>query len=222
MERNAKQPITLYLFSKAPQPGLVKTRMQPALSAQHSAELATMMLEETMIKVCKQWPEERVLAASPDIEHPTLQTLARRYQFRLEQQIAGDLGTKMRHVLETGILQSNAAVVMGSDVPHIPEYVVGDIYEQLRTGNNVVGPSLDGGFYMLGLTQCVEDIFEGIVWSTGSVFHRLQNNAKSKGIQLVEHPILRDIDNWDDLVWLANQDERYRKFLIADSQFQQR
>ncbi|MYB35656.1 MAG: glycosyltransferase [Gammaproteobacteria bacterium] len=213
MEMNGKQPIPIYLLAKAPEPHRVKTRMQPLLSAQHSAGLAAMMLEETMSKVSEHWAGERILAAAPDIDHPTLQILATRYRFRLEAQVEGDLGVKMWHVLEQGIVRSGGAAVLGSDVPHIPDYVIGDTYRHICMGKSVVGPALDGGFYLLGLTVLPKGIFANIKWSTGSVYDSLKRNAKSSDILFAEHPILRDIDKIEDLEWLANQDARYRKFL---------
>ena len=213
MEMNGKQPIPIYLFAKAPEPHRVKTRMQPSLSAQHSAGLATMMLGETMNKVSRHWPGERVLAAAPNIDHPALQTLAARYRFRLEAQVEGDLGVRMWHVLEQGIVRSGGAAVLGSDVPHIPNYVIGDTYRHICRGRNVVGPALDGGFYLLGLAVLAKEIFANIKWGTGSVYDSLARNAKASDIPLAEHPILRDVDNIEDLKWLAHQDARYREFL---------
>ncbi len=213
MEKNVKQSIPLYLFAKAPEPHRVKTRMQPSLTAGHSAELAAMMLEDTMSKVSKYWKGERILAAAPDISHPTMRTLAARYQFRMERQIEGDLGVKMWHVLEEGIGQAGGAVVLGSDVPHIPDYVISDTYRHVCKGRNVVGPALDGGFYLLGLAIPANGILKNIGWSTGLVYDDLKRNAKSGQILFAEHPILRDIDHVEDLKWLAKQDSRYRKFL---------
>ncbi|MCY4051904.1 MAG: TIGR04282 family arsenosugar biosynthesis glycosyltransferase [Gammaproteobacteria bacterium] len=213
---NAKQSIPLYLFAKAPEPNQVKTRMQPSLSPQHSAELAAMMLEDAMSKVSKYWEGEKILATAPDIEHPTLQTLATHYEFRLEEQVEGDLGIKIWHVLEQGMLQSGGVVVLGSDVPLIPDYVIRDTYQYICQGTNVVGPTLDGGFYLLGLTSLIKGIFANIQWSTGSVYDSLKRNTKSSNIQLTEHPILRDIDNIEDLQWLADQDARYQKFMVEN------
>ncbi len=213
MEMNGKEPIPIYLFAKAPEPHQVKTRMQPSLSAQRSAELATMMLEDTMSKVSRHWAGDRILAAAPDIDHPVLQTLAARYQFRLKAQVEGDLGVRMWHVLEQGIVRSGGATVLGSDIPHIPGHVIGGTYQHVCKGKSVVGPALDGGFYLLGLAVLAKGIFADIKWSTGSVCDALKGNAKSSDILLAEHPILRDIDNIEDLRWLASQDARYRKFL---------
>lgn len=213
MEKNDKGSIPLYLFAKAPHPGRVKTRMQPVLSEQCSAELAAMMLDETMLKVSECWPGERILAAAPDIGHPVLESLALCHGFRMEAQVQGDLGARMLHVIEQGIHRSGGAVVMGSDIPHIPGYVISDAHEQIVRGVGVIGPSLDGGFYLLGLTARVEGIFDGVDWSTGAVLYRVQRNVASRRILLSEHPLLRDIDAWDDLSWLADRDARYRQFL---------
>jgi len=213
MEMNGRQPIPIYLFAKAPEPHQVKTRMQPSLSARRSAGLAAMMLEETMNKVSEHWAGERILAAAPDTDHPALKHLASRYRFRLEAQIQGDLGVKMWHALEQGIARSGGAAVLGSDVPHIPGHVIGDTYQHICKGRSVVGPALDGGFYLLGLAVLAKGIFANIKWSTGSVYDSLKRNAKSSDILLAEHPILRDIDNIEDLRWLANRNARYRKFL---------
>ncbi len=169
-----------------------------------------------MSMVSKHWAGEKILAAAPDIEHPTLQSLADQYQFHLQAQVEGDLGVKMWHVLEQGVLRSGGAVVLGSDVPLIPDYVIRDTYQHVFHGENVVGPALDGGFYLLGLTTLIKDIFANIQWSTGSVYDSLKRNTKCSNILFAEHPMLRDIDHVEDLQWLANQDTRYQKFLIEN------
>ena len=209
MATKDKSNIPLYLFAKVPVPGTVKTRMQPRLSERQSVNLATMMLEHTMIKVCEHWRGMKVLTVTPHGEDPLLLALSGHYGFKIEIQAAGNLGERMWQVLVQGIDSHGGAVVLGSDIPHIPETVIGNAWDHISAGKNFIGPALDGGFYLLGLSRPVEGIFDNVGWGGNSVLNSVQKNARRKGLSLDFYPMLRDIDTWEDLKWLAGFDRRY-------------
>ncbi len=146
-----KPGIPLYLFAKAPLPGQVKTRMSPGLTPQQCADLAVMMLEQSMAKVANSWPGRKVLAVTPDPDHPVFRKLVSVHGFETRIQAAGDLGHRMWDMLTSGIKSAGAAVVMGCDVPQIPEGLLFRAHEDVLSGLNVIGPARDGGFYLLGI-----------------------------------------------------------------------
>ena len=201
--------IPLYLFAKAPVAGKVKTRMQPQLTPEQSATLATQMLEQSMMRIFQGWPGKRILTVSPDDELPLFHALCRRYRFEIEVQIEGDLGMRMAHCIKQGIAQQGVCAVMGCDVPHVSQTIIGDFHKAMFEGENVVGPADDGGFYFLGLHQFEEALFDGISWGGTAVLSDMQKNGEAEGIRLCEYSTLRDIDNWDDLYWLASVDSSY-------------
>ena len=204
--------IPLYLFAKAPVEGRVKTRMQPWLTPLQSAGLAAEMLEVTMRKVADSWPGRRLLAASPDTLFPLFQELCNELGFEIESQVSGDLGVRMAHCLENGLAECGYAAVMGCDTPHVAESVIRKFHSSMIKGENVVGPAEDGGFYFLGLNQFNSQMFDDIVWGEDEVLSDLRKNARDNLIQLCEYSPLRDIDNWDDLCWLASVDSLYSRF----------
>ncbi len=215
METKDNNPIPLHVFAKTPTPGKVKTRMQPHLNEQQSAELAVMMMEHTMASVSKHWPGKRILAVTPDDEHPVFRRFADQYGFEIEIQAAGNLGRKMWHVLEQGIRQAGGSVVIGSDVPHCPGALLERAMRDVRNRKNVVGPALDGGFYLLGLSHVFTGIFQGIAWGGSGVLDQLLRNAAQQNVTVHQYPVLRDIDCWDDLAWLKDQDPRYRSIPVS-------
>ena len=210
---NVKTTTPLYLFAKGPIPGEVKTRMQPYISPLQSVELATMMLVQSVEKVCRFWPGQLVLTVTPDASLPVFDRLARSHRFYIEFQVPGDLGNRMFHVLSQGINRYGSAVVMGCDVPQISGESLQRVHELLLDKKNVIGPASDGGFYLLGLSKITPGIFTGIQWGDEQVYSRVCQNFDDQGMALQNIAELRDIDRWDDLVWLSSRDSRYRGFV---------
>ncbi len=209
--------IPLYLFAKAPVPGQVKTRMQPGLTGTGAAELAFMMLVQSVSKVRTHWPGSLALAVSPDQNHACFQDLRERYRMDIEVQTEGDLGKRIGHVLEKAIRESGCGAVMGSDVPHISGKILKQVHARLSKQENIVGPTVDGGFYILGLHELDHGIFNLVDWGSNRVLSRLLKNLDSLGMDIGFCRKLRDIDTWSDLCWLADKDPRYQKFVNTDA-----
>lgn len=219
--------IPLYLFAKAPRPGQVKTRLQPNLTPDQCAELAVMMLKQSMAKVASSWPGRRVLTVTPDADHPVFLELVDEYGFETRRQSDGNLGHRLWDVLEEGLKGHGAAMVMGCDVPHISVELLSRACQDLQQGQNVIGPARDGGFYFLGLGyglgygvgygvgEGTPALFDQVRWGTGDVLNKVLDNALDCQLDLVQYPLLRDIDLWDDLQWLARQDSQYAVFTPA-------
>ena len=205
--------IPLYLFAKAPVPGQVKTRMAPSLSPQRSAALASLMLTHSLSTISTVWPGRVVLTVSPDSSHPVFQHLNCIHSIEFSVQIDSDLGGRMAHVLAQGVQDSGAAVVMGCDVPYFDGSLLVRAHDMLEQGLDVVGPAEDGGFYLLGLHHFDTAIFRDIQWGTSSVLQDVNSRAEQVGMTLSRIATLRDIDNWSDLVWLAERDARYQQFV---------
>ena len=210
----------LYLFAKVPEPGQVKTRMQPELTAGQCAALAEMMLEDSMAKVAAAWPGRRVLSVLPSPDHPLVTGLAKRYGFSLQPQQGADLGERMANVLSAGMASSGGAVVLGCDVPHLPPSLLVTSYQSMIQGHSVIGPARDGGFYLLGL--CGRDdtlpfrMFQDVVWGGSGVYTAVMNNAFAERIEIKALDVLGDIDNYADLTELVGEMEGYRQFIVAD------
>ncbi len=194
----------LILFAKQPIPGQVKTRLHERFSPQTAARIATMMIEQTVRLAVSTWPGEVYLYATPDPDFPLFNRLADELHLHLHQQAADDdLGGRMLAALEDGIRRSGSAAVMGCDVPHCPPAVLEQAYECLARGGDVIGPSKDGGYYLIGLQQTRAELFQQIVWGSKKVLITTLSRAKQIGLEFAVLPVLRDLDTVDDLQAVA-------------------
>ena len=208
--------LPLYLMAKAPVAGEVKTRMQPQLTPEDSATLARLMLEQTADTARRHWPGEVVLCVWPDPDHPAFRHLAR--QHKITTQIDADLGSRMMAALKQGFADAGGAAVMGCDVPHCPGEILAAAHASLVRGENPLGPSQDGGFYLIGLqreaaTGAGETLFSGVRWSSPAALAEVRARAADAGVRFCELPTLRDIDHYPDLEWLAGIDRAYKRFI---------
>ena len=206
--------VPLFLFAKEPLAGKVKTRMQPNLSPPNCALLAETMLEQSIRKVVDYWPGKLILCVTPNVKAPVFESLAAMYGCGLFEQIAGDLGSRMLHALQYGLDLAGSAVVMGCDVPHIDQPTLAKAHTEMIKGNNIVGPAEDGGFYMLGVHDSRPELFADIHWGGEKVLVDVMRHAKRLDVGFVELPRMRDIDRWEDLIWLARHDQTYVRFVV--------
>jgi glycosyltransferase A (GT-A) superfamily protein (DUF2064 family) len=109
----------------------------------------------------------------------------------------------------------DAAILIGSDLPDLPKQFLELAADTLETHDAVIGPSSDGGYYLIGFTKAglLPDAFEGVTWSTDSVFDQtisILNKDKRKTHLL---PPWHDVDTLADLrsLWLRNQDTDFSK-----------
>ena len=205
---------TLILFAKAPIPGQVKTRLTPQLDPQQAAQVATALIEHTVSLAIDNWPGPVTLQVWPDTQHEIFRRLSGEYGISLSAQSAGDLGRKICTALKAHTDHGQAAAVMGCDVPHCPGQVLTDAYELLEQGSaNVIGPSTDGGYYLIGVQQTQPALFRGINWGNDRVFATTLENALAFDISFTRLKPLQDIDNFKDLERAAKDASFLNKWL---------
>jgi len=194
-----KQP-ELVIFAKQPIPGQVKTRLQAACSPDQAARLAETMIEITVYQACKVWPGPVRLCCTPDSRHEVFRHLAETTRIQLSDQVGKDLGTRMLNAITASVKRCGSAAILGTDVPHCPGAILVDAYQVLLQGRPVIGPSKDGGYYLIGLTESVPELFEGIVWSGERVFDDTLMHARMIDMTLDRLPVLCDLDTWQDIL----------------------
>ena len=126
-------------------------------------------------------------------------------QWQIHAQVHGDLGEKMRGYFETTLAFHSRAVLIGSDTPNLPIHRVEQALEMLDTIDVVLGPCEDGGYYLIGMRTNACDLFRDIQWSTAQVLDTTIERAKSGGHSYRLLESWRDIDTFDDLIWLQEQ-----------------
>lgn len=186
----------LLIFIKNPELGKVKTRLAKSIGEDKALQVYKELLKKTILAAGKTDARRQVWYSSfidhedeiaPDAFEKYLQT-------------GRDLGERMKNsfqkVFEEGI---NRAVIIGSDCPELDESIIENAFDRLKEFDLVIGPSEDGGYYLLGMNRLNESLFEDIEWSTESVYESTIEKANKKELNVFELPILNDIDNLEDL-----------------------
>ena len=191
--------MTVTVFARAPVPGHTKTRLIPALGAIGAARLHEKMLRHTLQIVGQSEVGPLVLAAT-DSDHEFFTDVSEAFNLSVEQQSAGDLGARMLSALHRGLVASDGVCIVGSDCPALSARDLRLTVEYLRDGVDVViGPSTDGGYYLIAMTRAHHEVFSGMVWSTSSVLRETTLRAERCGLTVRCLRTLTDIDTPENL-----------------------
>jgi rSAM/selenodomain-associated transferase 1 len=191
-------------MAKAPVAGQVKTRLCPPLSAQDAAELSRCFLLDKVAQVRKVTGAEPVVAYAPDEAAAVFETLAP--GFRLLPQRGGDLTARLLSILERLFADGcDAAILIDSDTPTLPVGLLEDAVTLAASGayDLVLGPSDDGGYYLIGLRRPRAELFEGMPWSTPAVFEETLRRADALGLRTAQLAPWYDVDTAVDLARLT-------------------
>jgi uncharacterized protein len=194
------------IFAKAPIPGQVKTRLCPPLTPDEAATLhgsfVLDQLERTKAAIARfRLPAERVLACAPSSAHVFFKIMAERQGVRLLDQEGNDLGARMHGSFVTLFANGFKRVVLiGTDVPSLPLIHYRQALDSLVAHDLVVGPARDGGYYLIGLTRPVSELFYDIPWSTDRVLATTRERAAGRQLKTALLPAWRDVDTLDDLL----------------------
>jgi hypothetical protein len=131
-----------------------------------------------------------------------------RYAF--QPQYGEDLGERMKNGMVDSFAQgSNRAIVIGSDIPDLPGAFIQESCATLETYDSVIGPALDGGYYLIGFQRSsfLPEAFQGIEWGTDSVLTRTLDILGANQCRFYLLPPMTDIDTVEDLKVLC---EKYK------------
>jgi len=189
----------LIVFVKTPRPGLVKTRLAAAIGAEHAAALYRAMAERVFRETDPaNATYARVVCYAPADGRREVDAWLPGE--RLHAQSAGDLGARMAAAFEWAFDGGAARVVLiGTDTPDLSRGDLLHAFESLRASDLVVGPSLDGGYYLIGLPRPIPALFERIPWSTPTVLGETLTRAESLGLSVAPLAVRGDIDTVEDL-----------------------
>lgn len=200
MKRKSKD--CLVIFLKNPKLGNVKTRIAATLGDQKALDIYLELLDTTIIKTADKGYETLLFFSE------NLNDLSQ-YPYERRLQVSGDLGNKLKHAFDEVLNTMDKCLIIGSDCPYINNEIILEAFQSLQDHDLVLGPTPDGGYYLIGLKQNEKSLFEDITWSTDSVFAQTISAAKNAKLSTYLLPILTDVDHasdWDDyLSWKNNQ-----------------
>ena len=190
------------LFAKKPTPGAVKTRLQSHLSAPEAARLYEAMLLDCATALHATKAAAKVVAFAPANAEDALRTLlAPIGAFEYVPQIEADLGQRMEALMQWAFARgAEQVVIIGSDSPSLPTAYIDEGLELLREKEVVLGPSTDGGYYLVGRRKGESRIFQDVAWSTGMVLEQTLGRLGTQTLGLL--PPWYDVDTPADAGFL--------------------
>jgi len=192
----------LIVFAKQPEAGQVKTRLCPPLTNEEAKELYTCFLKDALrqYRRCAKRTQFAIhLFVTPPGAIKFFETFVgslegmKRDEVLIAEQSGADLGERMRNAFDSVLMTHPHAVIIGSDHPTLPDRFVEDAFDALDTHDAAIGPTLDGGYYLLGLKAAHAEVFSGISWSTEEVFSATMK--KLDRLRVARLPEWYDVDD---------------------------
>lgn len=191
----------LIIFAKEPEAGRVKTRLQGYLSKEMCVKLYKAFLMDTLelARVIK-CPNKILAYASSGPGPGYLKRIASQETIFYKQR-GKNLGERMDNAFKFAKrMNCDKAVIIGSDSPNLPAKYIKDAYLRLDENDIILGPSYDGGYYLVGLKEPCPGIFKGVEWSSKTVLEKTVKNAGNIGKKV---SLLREWYDVDDSIGLV-------------------
>ncbi len=191
---------SLIIFAKYPRPGEVKTRLAAETSPEFAAETYSHFISRILKNVRHTAANIRVYVGKKEdcaIFNTTFNLPTPSFP-----QCEGNLGDRIidafKTTFKTGVKK---AITIGTDSPDLPPHFYQDAFDALNTHDTVIGPALDGGYYLFGCrnTTFTPSFFESIHWSTQTVLNETIAQIKKATLSVKELPKWRDVDTLADL-----------------------
>lgn len=197
-------PTALGVFAKYWEPGRAKTRLAQTIGAEKAAEIARLCLSCTLSRFSQVADRSAVYFTPPDRQTEFSQACPKNWS--LAPQGSGDLGQRMQNFFQQQFAQGAERVVLiGSDSPNLPKEYISEAFETLKTTPVVLGPSEDGGYYLVGAAHQTPPIFENIAWSTPEVWPETVLKLKKDGLAYHSLPVWSDVDDGPSLQALLHR-----------------
>ncbi len=191
----------LVIVARAPLPGRVKTRLAANLTPEQTIDLYCCFLADLRAEMSALGTIDRAVYFTPADAGDHFSAFAAA-GFALFPQTDGDLGTRQHHIFaEQAAAGYDAVTLIGSDIPDLPRHIVLRSFELLASGtaDAVFGPSVDGGYYLVGLRRPRPELFQDIPWSTAKVLGKTLAVAAKLKLKTKLLPLRRDLDTFEDL-----------------------
>lgn len=195
----------LIVFAKVPRPGAVKTRLSPPLTPSEAAELYDAFLHDALEIYERVDADVRLYLVDGPTEteqYPRLETFF--------QQTGEGLGERMSNAFaETFSAGYDRVCIIGTDHPTIESGLIDSAFASLADNDLVVGPSLDGGYYLMGMKRLHKQLFSDMLYSHGDVFEDTIGRARS--INLTTRVLMEwyDVDDLESLRLLIRDLENH-------------
>ncbi|MGR3318985.1 MAG: TIGR04282 family arsenosugar biosynthesis glycosyltransferase [Candidatus Anammoxibacter sp.] len=212
----------LIIFIKYPEPGKVKTRLSKSIGNKNAVMLYKLFVKALLNRIAPitslsndqdEYNYNVAIFFSPEEKREEIKDwLGDKY--KLYPQSGNNLGERISNAFNTiSEKGANKSIIIGSDTPALKKSLILEAYELLSTNDVVIGPTKDGGYYLLGLSHTPNpfkrfresSIFTGIDWSTEHVFNQTVVKLKQSGLSYKSLSEYYDIDQIEDLHLLKQE-----------------
>ncbi len=209
------QPHRVIVFTRYPEAGVTKTRLIPALGPERAAEVQTQLTKRTLETALRHGGE-----AHCDIEvrfaggdRPLMEALfGNTAQYRRQDE--GDLGQRLEKACQTAFAEgAESVLVIGSDCPDLNCQILSQAQAALTEADVVIGPALDGGYYLIGLRAAAPTLFSDVDWGTEHVLAQTIEKTNAAGLTMKRLPALSDVDEPEDLLVLRRLGDDFANVL---------
>jgi rSAM/selenodomain-associated transferase 1 len=200
----------LVLMMKAPRAGEVKTRLAAELGEERALKIYQRLVEHVVSSVFRDGAKWRaVIAYTPESEGDAVRAWLAPIlpaDTLFIPQASGDLGEKLYDVFLRGFQGGASSVLaIGADCPEIAPGDIEAALASLSSSRVVMGPTLDGGYWIIGMRSLFTQLFEGMPWSTPDLADATRRRAAELNLTLAEAATKRDIDKADDMATLPEE-----------------
>lgn len=189
---------TLLVFAKAPRPGAVKTRLARSIGDGAAAEVYRRM-GRLVVDQMASAPATVTVCHAPDEAATEVRDWLGAAPARYWPQGGGDLGARMSRMFDRAFESSERVAVIGTDAPAVDAETIRRALMALDSADVVLGPSRDGGYYLMALRRPQPRLFTDIGWSTPSVMEDTAARARSLGLDVTFLEVQSDVDTAADL-----------------------
>ena len=186
----------LLIFVKNPRLGKVKTRLAATIGNREALRIYLKLLERTRA-VTLPLAVDKMVCYTPKVIDNDLWD---NEHYQKVRQSEGDLGERMYQAFEQGFARGYQRIcIIGSDCYELTTSVIEQAFAQLAAHDVVIGPSTDGGYYLLGMNRLHPALFTNKAWSTASVKDATVRDLEQRQLRWFELPVLTDVDEEADL-----------------------
>jgi rSAM/selenodomain-associated transferase 2/rSAM/selenodomain-associated transferase 1 len=183
------------LFTKYPEKGTVKSRLSRYYGEDFVVDLYRNFITDTLDTLSEGHYSYRVAFYPGDKKSEMIDEFGSKHLYM--PQTGPDLGERMKNAMVDLFSDGfRSILVIGSDIPDLPNHILESAFRALENHDAVIGPSVDGGYYLIGMQESkfLPDVFDGLMWGTNTVFQETMKKFIKKRCSPHILPMWRDVD----------------------------
>ncbi len=198
MPAHKKRKESVILLAKAPLKGRVKTRLAAKVGSEKATQIYEELLKKTIRTIQKLKKKDVFIFYTPKGHKHFFSSYGRCFLQR-----GNNLGERMYNAIKRVFsLGYSRIVLIGSDIPGLKEELIEQAFNLLEINDIVIGPTEDGGYYLIAMKRPYRLVFKDIPWSTEQTFQVTVKRANSRGLRVGYTDTLVDIDTLTDYLRL--------------------